>query len=497
MAIADALLGFATGAAGVVNEDAAKSRDFMRKQKAKIAESRLVRQEKKHDASKAQFSQVQKYGTGETGQYMHAFSIFKDHNQAVKAVKEGMFAKTLSDIKDPGEFIPYAVGVSDEEFRSIYGDTSMASKLMSKFGKVKGRRQTFRDDERAGTDADSAALFARAQGIQTQIAPGEVPPESSPEAVEATLAGQPTQGVPGIEVPVQGTTDGLSDEFLSIEKERTLGAPKLQSVEGFDTPIMVSFDSKNNEYVFGDQVFSVSQVNKAPEQEEVIFDELFALRNKKEKTAEDLAREQYIMAAKAPWKFNTIRNPDGSETTEMFRLDPITGIREDIGQEGKAPGAIISGLAEGERQKAGDFMATQVQPSVFSDNVIEGIANMSGNVKEGFKAILASRANEHKAAGVRSENKAMRLALIELTPAFLREPATTVGGFELFKGDVVFDLAASNRITDIPVVLEGVTDTGLMQPPVKDTTSTAFTAQDKRAQIEALRREQQRRAQQQ
>jgi hypothetical protein len=188
MAIADALLGAVTGAAGVINEDAVKNRDFMRKQKAKIAESRLVRQEKTHDAAKAKYAAVQAYGTGERGQFMHAMKIFgNDKKLARKAVKDNMFADTLAGIKDPGEFVPYSIAVSDEEYRSIYGDESMAGKLMSKFGKVKGRRQSYRNDTSAGETEADAAMFKVAQGEYPDA--GVAPAATDIADVEATLGG--------------------------------------------------------------------------------------------------------------------------------------------------------------------------------------------------------------------------------------------------------------------------------------------------------------------
>jgi hypothetical protein len=207
MALSDALLGFASGAASVVNEDATKNRDFMRKQKAKIAESRLVRQEKQHDAKKAKWDAVQIYGTGDTGQYMHALSIFDDKDMAAAAVKEGMFAKTLLDVKDPGKFVPYEIGVSNEEFHSIYGNESMAGKLMSKFGKVKNRRQEFRDSERAGSVADAKALFQKTPELG-------VPTPSTLDGVEATLDGR----------------DDLSAEFLEPSTAANPSAQKADEI---------------------------------------------------------------------------------------------------------------------------------------------------------------------------------------------------------------------------------------------------------------------------
>lgn len=165
--IGDALLGFASGAAGVINKDADANREFMRKHKAKIAESQLIRQEKAHDAKRAQFNDVNEYGTDKYGQYMHMFKKLGDHDQAVAAVNDSTFAakikKNLEGVKDPGTFVPYAVGMSDEAYRSQFGQDTIGSKLLQKLGVTRDRRQTFRDDEMAGKSADSAKIIGKAQ----------------------------------------------------------------------------------------------------------------------------------------------------------------------------------------------------------------------------------------------------------------------------------------------------------------------------------------------
>lgn len=161
--IGSALLGIATGAANVINEDAEKDRAFMRKQKVKIADSRLVRQEKEYDARKAQWDQVQKYGKDRKGQYMHAWNIFKDDKQALRAANSGFFAQALNDIKDPGTFTPYDIGlVTDEEVRARYGDSSIAGKILGAFGNTKARRADVRSGQQKGRTMDMDALSLRA-----------------------------------------------------------------------------------------------------------------------------------------------------------------------------------------------------------------------------------------------------------------------------------------------------------------------------------------------
>jgi hypothetical protein len=161
MALSDALLGFATGAAGVINTDAEANRDFMRKHKAKINESKLIRQEKAHDAAKAKYDTVQEWGSGPQGQYMHLKSAGLDHDQAVKAVKDPVFAakvkKKLDGVKNPGVWIPGAIGISDEEYRAQYGTETVGSKLLGKFSSLTERRKGYREDEATGRAADSAA----------------------------------------------------------------------------------------------------------------------------------------------------------------------------------------------------------------------------------------------------------------------------------------------------------------------------------------------------
>lgn len=173
--IGDALLAFTSGAAGVINEDAQKSREFMRKQKAKIAESRLVRQEKVHDKKVAEYDVVRQYGTGMKAQYMHIFNITKDDEVAARAAKSGEFESVLKGIKDPGEFVPYAVGMSNAEYREVYGNESIGSKLLSKFGKVDERRSTYRTDERAGRNADMQTLSDRADALGIKDVVTETP----------------------------------------------------------------------------------------------------------------------------------------------------------------------------------------------------------------------------------------------------------------------------------------------------------------------------------
>jgi hypothetical protein len=159
----DALLGIATGAANVINKDAEKDREFMRKQKVKIADSRLIRQEKEYDKRKAQYDMVQKYGTDEKGQYMHAYGIFKDHTQAVRATKAGIFSDVLKTIKDPGTFTPYDIGlVTDEEVRSRYGDNSVTGKILGAFGNTKARRSDVRLGQQNGRTQEMDALSLRA-----------------------------------------------------------------------------------------------------------------------------------------------------------------------------------------------------------------------------------------------------------------------------------------------------------------------------------------------
>ncbi|MEE8598876.1 MAG: hypothetical protein V3S69_05105 [Dehalococcoidales bacterium] len=172
--IGDALLGLTSGAASVINKDAEANREFMRKHKAKIAESQLIRQEKAHDAKRAKYSDVQEWGTGETGQYMHMFKVLGDHDQAVKALKDPAFAAQikakLEAAQDPGEFTPYNIGMSDESYRAQFGQETIGSKLLGKFSSTSERRKTFRDDEAAGRKADSAAIAQQAPvPVETEL----------------------------------------------------------------------------------------------------------------------------------------------------------------------------------------------------------------------------------------------------------------------------------------------------------------------------------------
>lgn len=165
MAIADALLGLATGAAGVINDDAQKNRDFMRKHKAKINESRLIRQEKAHDAKKAQFNAKQEWGTGDTGILIHATKVLGSVEAAKEALRDPGFVASmkhsLEGAKDPGVWVPDEVQMSDEDYRAQYGSDTIGSRLLGKFSAVGERRKDFRKDQAAGEAADTAAIASQ------------------------------------------------------------------------------------------------------------------------------------------------------------------------------------------------------------------------------------------------------------------------------------------------------------------------------------------------
>lgn len=237
--IGDALLGIATGAANVINEDAAKDREFMRKQKVKIADSRLVRQEKDYDARKAQWDVIQKYGTDKKGQYMHAYGIFKDHNQAIRAVNAGIFESALKGIKDPGTFVPYDIGlVTDEEVRARYGNSSVAGKIMGAFGNTKTRRADQREGERIGRGQNADTVSQKADQA---LGLGDFAPvqdiQTSPDTVtsmESTLAG-------GEEKTTVTTQHSPSETDERAEKEETFFTiPPVTKVERDGDQVIVT-----------------------------------------------------------------------------------------------------------------------------------------------------------------------------------------------------------------------------------------------------------------
>lgn len=194
--IGDALLGLASGAADVINKDAEANREFLRKQKAKMIDSRIVRQEKEYDKKKADWDFVNKYGTGQKAQYMYAMQQFKDADQAEEAMKLGTFAGVLSGIKDPGQFTPYSVAVSDEEVLRTYGDDSIAAKIMGSFGSNKARRTDQRVSEsnirgvqldELSTQADMAVgLLERKPGASSITFPGSDKTDIEPGTLEPT-----------------------------------------------------------------------------------------------------------------------------------------------------------------------------------------------------------------------------------------------------------------------------------------------------------------------
>ncbi len=478
MAISDTLLSFASGAANVINKDAESDRDFMRKQRAKIAESRMVRQEKDYDKRKAEWDNAQKYGTDKVGQYMHAFGIFKDHAQATKAMNDGIFASTLKGFKNPGQFTPYEVAITDDDVRQAVGDTSIAGKIMGRFGKVKTRRSTQRSDQSSIQTAQSAELAV----IARQAAGVTDPTDLSP--VDQSLQEL------GIEPTVATTTGGagITGEEGFFETPRSLDKPQLQYIPAEGKSLMLQWDPAAREYVAGDDTtFKTTEIGKVPEADKRKFDRLSHLRNIEKRTPREEEEHNFLINDVAPWKFNTIDIAGGGTRTELFRVDPLTNERVTIAVAGKSTGDPIT-VSTADLQIASDFTEFQVTASLFGDNIVNGVNSLGANDKQGYFNVLATRAKEYLAGtNPPPQTQAYRLALQDLDTAFTTSPTSFLG---VSTGtNTVFDMAAAFDVLETPLSNR----TGLLEQP-KDSTvntlTTPTTRQEKEARLLQLQQQQ-------
>ena len=203
--IGNILLGVASGAAGAINKDAEANREFMRKHRAKVNESAMIRQEKAHDAKKARWNDVNKHGTGDTGVFIYAKQVLGSAEAAEKAMTDPAFVasvrNSLEKVQDPGELVLDTVGMSKEEHAAQFGTDTLATKLLGKFGVVRDRRRGFREDQENGRQADVDADAAMAPkvtapvlDVATDAAPfeeGKLGPAIAPTVEPLELQGSP------------------------------------------------------------------------------------------------------------------------------------------------------------------------------------------------------------------------------------------------------------------------------------------------------------------
>jgi hypothetical protein len=477
MAISDTLLSFASGAADVINKDAESDRDFMRKQRAKIAESRMVRQEKDYDKRKTEWDNAQKYGTDKVGQYMHAFGIFKDHAQATKAMNDGIFASTLKGFKNPGQFTPYEVAITNDDVLQSVGDTSIAGKIMGRFGKVKTRRAEQRSDQAVvnnASDAELAVIARQAAGVTD-------PTDLSP--VDQSLQEL------GIEPTVATTTGaGITGEEGFFETPRSLEKPQLQYIPAEGKSMMLQWDPAAREYVAGDDtVFKATEIGKVPEADKRKFDRLSNLRNIEKRTPREEEEHNFLINDVAPWKFNTVDIPGGGTRTELFRVDPLTNERVTIAVAGKSTGDPIT-ISTADLQFSSNYIKFNVSSNTFNDNIVAGIGNLSDDDLQGLHNVLSTRAKEYLAGtNPPSQVLAYELALKDLNASFTTSP-TSFLGFST-GSNTTFDMKAAFDVLETPLV----TRSGLMEEPKDSTVNTLnkpTTRQEKEARLLQLQQQQ-------
>jgi len=469
--IGNVLLGMASGAAGAINKDAEANREFIRKRQSKVADSQLIRQEKAYDKRRADYDNVKKNGTGPNAQYVYAMGIFNDPKKAAAAAHAGVFANAVANIKDPGEFVPYDVGISDQEARNRYGRDTLGGKLLSKFGINEERRREFRKDESAGRDAELEQLSQ-----QARVAMGDETPTQLTDATSDVLPSSvPITG----EVPVQGTTgaptgaptDTHAAEAALFAPERDLQPPQLQYVPSLGKSIMLQFDSESQEFVSGDSVYKMADVEKAPVKDKKNYEELSALRTKLNEgtiTPEEKRRHNFLLNSVAPWRHVTLDLPSGGKTTEVFRVDPLTNERVTIDTAGKKSAATLDTMSERTAEATGTFLAHNVSLNTgYSENTIAALENMDDEARAGLELVLGARAEQYKQnPGVTTDQKAYELALKELETAIPVPPAVSWWA----SPEYIFDMQAGLDILETPAVVSDKPADLMAKPSVKTKT---------------------------
>jgi hypothetical protein len=495
----DALLSLGSGAADVINKDAEADRAFMRKQKAKIAESRTVRQEKAYDKKKAEWDNVQKYGTGKVGQYMHAWNIFKDANQAAKAVADGTFAEHLQSIQDPGTFTPYEIAVTDEEVRKQIGDDSLAGKIMSKFGKVKSRRATQRSDQTAVLDARSAEVAADAKvlyGESNAIPGGSVLTADTNELLS------PTQAAPGV------VTDGSSElapgasatvpspvgeSLFEIEVEHDFQKPAAFAVNGKTK--MLTFDKATNQYYHGDVIIPVGEVQPLTEESKGEWerqrDRYQVLTNQGDLTPLEEQEMNSLRMKLSRVEHVVVRDEAGRETIKMFQIDPLTNEQIDLVDANKAPASVLANTPQELKSTAQSLvsitnMSAKGQGAMGIPNFKKVFTEMQTTDRDMLYSMVTSRAKIYESQGItKVRDVSIQRAMRDLAPAITEVPGTIYGT------NFVFDFEKASEMAYAPILLEQQGSGIVTSPDVTETTQPSgepVVAPTRAQLLEELRR---------